>query len=433
MAVGPGNLMPSWTSRLLHASQSSNVSQTPKPDHSHPPKHDYHEQMPTSVSLPEGPTPPQNPTYSSRHGRSLSHPLTSFFGQGTKVDDRYRNGSTSINTGAQHDDSVHYPQADTNGGSQPNVLRNASTPIFQHVELKSGKCATCSSLIKWPERLTVFRCTICLMVNDLRPLEKRRPDGMYPLKNGRRTFFIRATIESLHLAVVNGISPSTTNQILSHCIRNYLHSFYVSEDDNEINRLENGNAYSCAHQTLAADTDKVVIDPGDRGAGSLHFKDGCDTFDRRYSRIYLHHHAPCLPSSWPTRTCAQSGNGVPAHATSPPAGHAPAVAQEPLKQRFGHISKIGQDHVKVNSDNIFRPMENYIVQYFHDCALLNESFCLSKPPPPLRSVSEGTLNLPDQKSQASDLHKHEEAIFEVDGKTLLLGNVAENGGSSCLR
>ncbi|KAL8983135.1 MAG: hypothetical protein Q9205_002538 [Flavoplaca limonia] len=387
-----------------------------------------HEQTPSSVSSPEGPTPPQNPTYSSRHGRSLSHPLASLLGQGTNFDNRYRNGSTSINTGAQNDDSVHYPQADTNGGGQPDIPRNASTPVFQGVELTSGKCATCSSSIKWPKRLTIFRCTICLMVNDLRPLEKRRPDGLHPLQSGSRTLSIPATIESLHLAVVDGISLSTTNQILSHCLRTYMHSFILSEEDNGITQLENGNAGPCAHETRAAHTDKVIIDPGDCGTGSLQFDDMCDTFDRGYGRIYVYEHAPCLQSSWPTRTSqAQTGKGVSTHVMSPPAGHALAVAEESIKQKLGHSPRTGQDHVKINSDNIFRPMENYIVQSFHDCDLLNQSFCLSKPPPPLRTVSEGTITLSDQKSQASDLYKRKEAIFEIDGKTLLLGDVAENG------
>ncbi|KAI4279796.1 MAG: hypothetical protein LQ337_000076 [Flavoplaca oasis] len=118
---------------------------------------------------------------------------------------------------------------------------------------------------------------------------------------------------------------------------------------------------------------------------------------------------------------------------SPPAGHALAVAEDSIKQKLGHSPRTGQDHVKVNSDNIFRPMENYIVQCFHDCGLLNESFCPSKPPPPLRSVSEGTMTLSNQKFQASDLHKRKEAIFEIDGKTLLLGDVAENGAATDMK
>lgn len=34
--------------------------------------------------------------------------------------------------------------------------------------LMTGKCATCGSLVRWPQHLHVFRCTACLMVNHLK-------------------------------------------------------------------------------------------------------------------------------------------------------------------------------------------------------------------------------------------------------------------------
>ena len=36
-------------------------------------------------------------------------------------------------------------------------------------DLVTGRCATCDSLVRWPRRLSTFRCTVCLMVNDLEP------------------------------------------------------------------------------------------------------------------------------------------------------------------------------------------------------------------------------------------------------------------------
>lgn len=34
--------------------------------------------------------------------------------------------------------------------------------------LMTGNCATCGSLVRWPRHLHVFRCTVCLMVNQLK-------------------------------------------------------------------------------------------------------------------------------------------------------------------------------------------------------------------------------------------------------------------------
>lgn len=38
----------------------------------------------------------------------------------------------------------------------------------EEVEMTSGKCATCDCQVRWPRHLDVFRCTVCLMVNDLK-------------------------------------------------------------------------------------------------------------------------------------------------------------------------------------------------------------------------------------------------------------------------
>ena len=180
--------MPSWTSRLRHAPQASNVPQARIPDHSHLAKYTNNEQMPGPgpLSPSKGPGPRHTSSQSSRHGRSLSHPLTLLLGHGRKGDDRYRNGSNATHARAQ-DDSVHYSQPDTNIDDQSDVPNNASTPKAQNLELIAGRCATCDSTIKWPKHLKVFRCTICLMVNDLRPLERRPQDDLYPQKNEGRT------------------------------------------------------------------------------------------------------------------------------------------------------------------------------------------------------------------------------------------------------
>lgn len=34
-------------------------------------------------------------------------------------------------------------------------------------ELATGRCSTCNTMVRWPKNLATFRCTECLMVNDL--------------------------------------------------------------------------------------------------------------------------------------------------------------------------------------------------------------------------------------------------------------------------
>ena len=38
-----------------------------------------------------------------------------------------------------------------------------------------GRCATCGTKLRWPRHVFSFRCTVCLMINDLRPVSKHVP------------------------------------------------------------------------------------------------------------------------------------------------------------------------------------------------------------------------------------------------------------------
>ncbi|KAK8134587.1 hypothetical protein PG984_006599 [Apiospora sp. TS-2023a] len=39
------------------------------------------------------------------------------------------------------------------------------------IDFRNGNCMTCGGLVRWPKELDIFRCTICLTINDLKPLE----------------------------------------------------------------------------------------------------------------------------------------------------------------------------------------------------------------------------------------------------------------------
>lgn len=44
-------------------------------------------------------------------------------------------------------------------------------------DLIAGRCATCDSHMKWPRQLSTFRCSVCLMINDLKPVVESTPWG----------------------------------------------------------------------------------------------------------------------------------------------------------------------------------------------------------------------------------------------------------------
>ena len=164
--------MPSWSSRLLlGTSAPSNTSsaqrspglESPLRKHSQP-KQTSRPKAPISASAELSSSPIHSRPII--HGRSLSHPFTS-----SLHDDRRINNTVQ---GRDEFDGLD-TTGDGNSSIPPGVSRDhvfpGQTGSLQHAgkELVTGKCATCGSLVRWPKDVDVFRCTICLMVNDLSP------------------------------------------------------------------------------------------------------------------------------------------------------------------------------------------------------------------------------------------------------------------------
>lgn len=161
--------MPSWPSRLLHTSQATNASQPTEAGPNCFTKDETEIDVPTPASSRHGVRASRNPSESPRQGRSHSHPLTTLFDQTKKVDGRHRNESNLSSLALKHN-PIAKP-IDVTSGKASSVSPKALKLKDQDKELIAGRCATCDSAVKWPKHLSVFRCTICLMVNDLQPME----------------------------------------------------------------------------------------------------------------------------------------------------------------------------------------------------------------------------------------------------------------------
>lgn len=154
--------MPSWSSRLLStpSSSSSNATYssqaTPHGDtqRSAPIPIDYAVPVIDPMHTPPGPTP-----HRRTHARSLSHPFPSILPSNAKRSDKKVTKKDFLDS--DDDDEVTYVPEPRS--SSP---RKRWTPAEDFV---SGKCMTCNSTVRWPRNLKVFRCTVCLTVNDLEP------------------------------------------------------------------------------------------------------------------------------------------------------------------------------------------------------------------------------------------------------------------------
>ena len=164
--------MPLWSSRLPVGGSASisNASQrtTPRVNDGQPHNTSTEtgflvtsQRSVTFVPSEVSPTRTSPTSLSPRHGRSISHPFPNLFGNGKR-----KNSKANLHTTGD----IEIGDEDTNYGNL--VQRTPSqTATAQDMDqlLITGRCATCDALVRWPRHLEVYRCTMCLMINDLKP------------------------------------------------------------------------------------------------------------------------------------------------------------------------------------------------------------------------------------------------------------------------
>lgn len=173
--------MPSWPTRLLHGSpQASNHSTPPVfRNHGQPMNNDSQRDVQSqekdfadgSAFAPSSSSAGAISARALQHGRSLSHPfLSSLAIHG----ERGRKREEVISGGVENLDGLTFSLAPASLSTNAQMDTAHKSPIQQRdSDLVSGKCATCDSLVRWPRHLNVFRCAVCLMVNDLKQLTMR--------------------------------------------------------------------------------------------------------------------------------------------------------------------------------------------------------------------------------------------------------------------
>jgi E3 ubiquitin-protein ligase HECTD2 len=172
-----------WSSRLLSPSSRNEPGPNPVDVNAASPARSRSRVTESDIlenayGIPSLPPPPHSNHGASRaskstlpasHGRSMSHPFPSLFSAKKK-----RHGETAGAGAESTDDDGSSFQARRNVAQQP-----AGKQKVPDKDLMTGKCMTCDSMVRWPKELKVFRCTVCLTINDLKPimLEARRGDG----------------------------------------------------------------------------------------------------------------------------------------------------------------------------------------------------------------------------------------------------------------
>lgn len=173
--------MPSWSARILSNPLSPSSSSAP---HSsgvpNPLNTDRRHYLPQSSMSPgsgqsrsrdilnvpsiagSGSGPPRDQPRRF-HSRSNSHPFPSLFG-GSKKDNKAAARLDELES--TDDEATNYTGLPMDHSPSKSPHRRRGTPSE---DLVTGKCMTCDSMVRWPRNLKVFRCSVCVTINDLEP------------------------------------------------------------------------------------------------------------------------------------------------------------------------------------------------------------------------------------------------------------------------
>ena len=342
-----------------------------------------------------------------KHSRSLSHPFPSIFGKKRSVKKNTFDEDESDQNGHTNGQSPTKDSVVPASSSSKNMLRISNKAEREPV---TGQCMTCDSTVRWPQGLKVYRCTTCLTINDLEPWSVDRKES----GNAGRD---RGSSQTARPAT---LSIQRTRAIIETSITEYLES-----------QLRDRAASTPPPQLPRSpprtptfderEPDEHLLSPGRRD--QPHGHSSPRSRSRNQVPVDLRSPAPAFQ---------QTG-----HSTLIPDRSRPPQPLRGLSFSHGKDESLSLDidsggslarDSQSSSVTMFRTLENYIADCFAGCAVLNASFFTIRP----QYTSEKRTKSDDQGVLAGG-HRgpsyvdNDPPLFEVDARSLLLGDIAENG------
>lgn len=331
----------------------------------------------------------------------------------------------------------------------------------------------CGNKVRFPRDLKVFRCTSCLTVNDLEPFITRR-DGEIAVQGGARAPQPLARQDSgakgesrnrrhdnqtddRHEALPP-LSVERSKAIIDRCLLTYLEARC---------RREQASCKTPAEafkppliDTRASNTTQVLppanpsipsppaITPSDSPVDlpSATIKEAADFEWFPTSMAYGKATSPAVSSSSPATPMptgprknlarvpsAPSVPPIPIRRPPPPPPDQPSstsMRATPPTVQAGNtynpeLSESQQRYERVKL--IFKPLEDYLRTSYGDLECLNSSFSTLRPQKTRRTHSDSAITTPPPELIDGNWPNPQESLSQLDGKTLLLGDIAENG------
>ena len=435
--------MPSWSSRFLSSSSATpsptTISVNERPISPRTRAHNLHS---TGTSARFNPplvttelSPSSNAASRPHHGRSISHPFPSLFGNGKRTDRKVDLDQLEAELDALNDDTGIVPGNEITRSSSE---KEKSQP--HENDLVVGKCATCDSLVRWPRHLDVYRCSVCLMINDLKqavrqpasarldhPLKKADAGNRIPRKG--RLKFLKRYFQKFNHGIVLPLSVERTRKLVDECVSKYLRSrlehlrrqHHFGGNSNSGMRTRSAPSIMKPDCTEADSIEKKPVSPTSPHSIVVHIKKANERRANRYENLCVKLPPESYGSSdhfktdmveIPPRVSATRAR---ASSTVPEQNHYSAPAANNPMDSTLHPAKY-----------IFRPLETYLTACLKDCDCLNASFSSFRPSLPVRAASETSASS-GRPTRSDLLDESDLNISGMDAKTLLLGDFAENG------
>ncbi|KAH7154963.1 hypothetical protein B0J13DRAFT_521134 [Dactylonectria estremocensis] len=387
---------------------------------------DFHATASSHLSTPRRP----------QHSRSMSQPFPSLF-SGKKKKRQSSVGGPPSDLGFVDDDAALPPPP------RPATKTHTRGGLAGSKDFATGNCMTCASLVRWPRDLKVFKCTICMTVNDLEPqtaesqgsgASRWRRDATSAPSNSR---------QPTPPPRVPHISVEHTKRLVHQCIHSHL-----------TKKLDNTPAHAPENQSTPHNILSYSSRMQAHGQRPIPVDRSQDPLSRSASpAIHISHY----PFDEEPTLRANPSRKAPEHATRRPYSTAYPDNSAGPNGHFGDAPKGQHRSPSRNPDEsprrIFKPLEDYIIASFGTFECVNSSFMIhhlrhysrggsepvrrkrlpsppSVPPVPKREPPRAPHE-PEHRELRERRDQHQtDAGVEVprlDPKLLLLGNFAENG------
>jgi len=397
----------------------------------------------------------------------VSHPLPRIFGRKKSSNElRYNEADVPLD-----DDLV--PVLDNAAHSLPTrVISGKKTKADENGKVER-RCMCCDSRVKVPSELQKFRCLCCLTINDLKPMHEQSESDKERPKTKRSETFADPLSSEGHLPV----SLDRTRSLIDRCVRRYLESKCrqpemlrpgIARNVSSREEVFGLEVRSAALQVQTPDGEQAGPRLGDPVLAMSPPRTPRETDQTSYASATVRDWAelkqfsgtrtdmprpaeqalpersevlapaaearqaapiPIRPKRKPPPPPMNVGGERPPQRLFPNGSlptNGPRSPRPPTSPRLTSEEVERRRHAD-RIKTIFKPLEDYMIESFGNYQSLNQSFSTVRHVPNGRTVSESNIVTPPPELAVDHHSGPVDGLSELDAKTLLLGDIGENG------